>query len=227
MCTMALSCGTGCVPWHYHVVQDVYHGTAMWVKPKWRTSPFLSIMLFDNIPGSRLYTAVQLLYAEDLAINDTTLVGAQEKFHLWNNALTDSGLKINVAKTPMQTTEQILNREELRNIDHLNDMESVSNKDGTSHKDVDLWGQAGRNWWRCCVITRCPYNHMCMRSSLDPPLCMCMRSSLDPPLCRTVNFGQWRLTKRGKLPQNEDVSWNTLGIKAVQIRNEEIRKQKT
>ena len=117
---MALPHGTGCVPWHYHMVQDVYHGTTTWMKPKQRTSPCLFIMLFDTISQEVCSTLQwQLLYAEDLAINDTTLVGAQEKLHVWNNALTDSGLKMNVAKTPMQTTEHTLNREVLRNIDHL------------------------------------------------------------------------------------------------------------
>ena len=40
-----------------------------------------------------------LLYTDDLAINDTTVTGAQERLQLWSNALMDSGLKNNVAKT--------------------------------------------------------------------------------------------------------------------------------
>ena len=59
--------------------------------------PFLSIMLVDTISQEVcLRSPWELLYADDLAINDTTVMGAQKR--LWNNALADSDLKINVAK---------------------------------------------------------------------------------------------------------------------------------
>ena len=84
----------------------------------------------------------EVLHADDLTINDTTVMSAQERFQLWSNAFRDSGLKINVAQaqhmTARQTAEQIeLNEEALKNVDHCKYLGVVINRDETIHKDVD------------------------------------------------------------------------------------------
>ena len=79
-------------------------------------SPFLFIILVDTTSHEVCFmSSWELVYADDLAINDTTVMGAQEGLQLWNNDLTDSDLKINVAKSEYLTTrenaEQILRKE--------------------------------------------------------------------------------------------------------------------
>jgi len=54
-------------------------------------SPFLFNMLVDTIYHEVCFVSSwELVYADDLAINDMTVVGAQERLQLWNNVLTDS-----------------------------------------------------------------------------------------------------------------------------------------
>ena len=184
MCTMALSHGTGCVPWHYHMDETKAKDQPMSVHHA----------VWHNIPGSMLYTPVATALCRRLGNQWYNTGRCPRETSRVEQCLDGQWSKDecgqNTSADHWTHTEQ-RSAEECR---PFNYMASVSNKDRTSHKDVDLCGQVGRNWWRSCVIIRCPYNHRCMRSSLVPPLCM------------AVNFGQWRLTKRGKLSQNEDAS---------------------
>ena len=74
-------------------------------------------------------------------------------FYLACLALTDNGLKINVAKTEHLSTRENplpvkLNGEELKNVDHFKYLGSVIDKDGTIDGDVDLRVQAAWSSWR-------------------------------------------------------------------------------
>ena len=100
-------------------------------------------MLVDTISQDvRTELPWELLYADDMSINDITSTDTQNRLESWQKVLTDNGLKINVARlnichkgNPLPIK---LNGEELKNVDHFTYLGSVIDKDGTIDRDVDL-----------------------------------------------------------------------------------------
>ena len=155
---------------YIRLVQDMYQGATTRVKSKRDMSehfevgfglhqgsafsPFLFIMLVDTISQDvRTELPWELLYAADLVIIDITSTDTQNRLESWQKVLTDSGLKINLAKTEHLSTREnplpmTLNGEELKNVDHFKYMGSVIDKDGTIDTDVDLRVQAAWSSWR-------------------------------------------------------------------------------
>jgi len=96
-------------------VQDTYQGATTCVKSKRRTteqfevaiglhqgsalSPFRVIMLVDTI-SQDVFSSHHGNFSKNMTwqINDTATMIARERSQRWNNALTDSGLEINVSK---------------------------------------------------------------------------------------------------------------------------------
>ena len=95
----------------------------------------------------------ELLYADDLAIMDTTSTDTQNRLESWQNVLTYNGLKINMYKAEQLSTwenpmQMKLNGGEPKKVDHFKYIRSVIDTDSTIDRDLDLRLQAACSSWR-------------------------------------------------------------------------------